>query len=1180
MRLERLTVQGFKSFAERLEFIFEPGITAIVGPNGSGKSNVVDAIRWALGEQSLHSLRGERLEDIIFNGSGFRRPHGLAEVGLTFNNESGLLPLPYSEVTVMRRAYRSGNSEFLLNGVPCRLRDIQDLFADTGIGKDGYAFIGQGKVDEVLNLSPLQRRMFLEQAAGAWKWRRRKKEAEDKLAYTEQDLVRLRDVCAELERQREPLVEEARRAGAYRTKSNRLRELQIFVGLSEIRRLEERIASVQEKLVPEQQRTQELGQRRSTLEVELERRRADIAAHEIYFGDLKSRENRVQQQLVALEKQLTSLLGEARERAVRQEAVLNQGQELAGRCSELRQQQAQSQEELAQLAAVLTTKEESLALLNTQLQELEREHNQIQGRTSQRRERIIDCLSERSAHSNALRSLAREQQVLEERRGRAWTAAEEAGTRAEAVVQLQTKEDERITTLTEQGEALESKRAQLEGQIAVVCEQEKMAQREYDAARRTLERSEAELAGLQSLQRNFSSYYQGPRSVLTARCPGIVGAVAQLMVVPAEYEIAIETALGTAQQFLVADSDEAAAAAIDWLRSTGGGRATFLPLNTIRPWTRSVQEQELVKLKGAVGWADELVQFPAAVAPAIKYLLGRVLVARDLTAARAIAKAGGFQLKTVTLAGDVVNPGGSLAGGSLNKRRPSQISLGRQLRELKQKVAQQESKLAERQKILTATGERRQRLESELGQMMDRARQMEDELTMARSKKKEYAAQLTETRHNRVVWEEEEKILTGKLQELLAEKERRLQSEQIAEKNLQQWETVATQEEKHQQDLAEQIEKIQQEALALRLDLVACQEKEKQLKLRSQEQRLSLEQLERQQAEVRRKLEEIDSLAAAGRKAQQELQTRQLALTTKSARITDEVQQTGEILSGLRCSLKDDDRELLQLLKTEENQRSKVHTLELTLGRLEADREGAQRHLFETQVVPTNYSLPSLDLKLSEAQAEIERLKDEITALGDVNLKAPQTLAEINERHGFLSSQAQDVESARETLLELISDIDQTVATRLLKTFELLRNNFRDIFQHLFRGGQADLRLTSDDPNEAGLEIFAQLPDKKMQPLMSLSGGERALTAIAFLFALLRCGQSSVCVLDEIDASLDETNAERFLSYLEELAAETQFIIVTHKRQAMIRAQALYGLTMAPSGTSSLVSVDLTQAAG
>ncbi|HHV08426.1 MAG TPA: chromosome segregation protein SMC [Firmicutes bacterium] len=1180
MRLERLVVQGFKSFADRLEFVFEPGITAIVGPNGSGKSNVVDAIRWALGEQSLHALRGERLEDIIFSGSRYRRPHGLAEVNLTFNNESGLLPVEYSEVTVTRRAYRSGNSEFLLNGVSCRLRDIQDLFADTGIGKDGYAFIGQGKVDEVLNLSPQQRRIFLEQAAGAWKWRRRKQEAQNKLARTEQDLIRLYDVCAELERQREPLVKEAHRAQEYRTKSRRLRELQIFVGLSEMRRLGEKIAAVKERIAPEKQQLLELGHRRSTLEMELEQRRTGISEQEEYLEKLKNQEKELHQQVAALEKHLTSLWAEARERAVRKEGILAQDRELAQRCAELEKQHSQAREELMALTAVLTTKEGELAQRTEQLRDLELELEEMLGTLDQRRERTIDYLSERSAKSNALRSLAREEQALKERRERAVAAAEEAQARSAAMKQLQSIEEQKIRSWEDKRRSMETDYAQLEEQLATASGQVKKAQQACDVIWRRLERSKAELSGLQSIQRSFSSYYQGPRSVLTAKRGGIIGAVAQLLTVPVEYETAIETALGAAQQFLVAESDESAAAAIDWLRNTGGGRATFLPLNTIRPQAPSPKEREVAKAGRIVGWASELAQYPKAIAPAVRNLLGRVLIARDLSAARAAAKAGSFRFKVVTLDGDVVNPGGSLSGGSLKGRRPSQLSQARRLRELREIVSQEETELISQQEIVEQTEEKERQLQEQLVQLSDNIRQAQEELAVASAKRQEYIAQRTETLHNQTVWEQEERNLTAKLQELATEKEQQLKAEQEAEKNLRQWETMAAEQDRQQQDLTRRVEKIKKEVLALRLELAAVQEKEKQLKLRVEEQSIALKKLKQQQEGVLGQLEEIAKLNATAIKEQKAMNTKMTTVSAKLEQVEAQVQEIDEEIHALRRSLQEEDRKLIQLRQQEEERRGKVHALELSLGRLETAYQGAQQRLFETQGVPHDYEIPDLGLKLTEAKSEIDRLGQEIMALGEVNLKAPQTLAEINERYEFLAVQAKDVEAAKTSLVDLIGDIDQTVSSRLLETFEHLRDNFRDIFRHLFEGGQADLKLIGDDPNEAGLEIFAQLPGKKMQPLMLLSGGERALTAIAFLFALLQCGQSSLCVLDEIDAPLDEANAERFLRYLEELAQETQFILVTHKRQAMIRAQALYGLAIAPNGVSSLVSVDLTQAAG
>lgn len=1180
MRLEKLVVQGFKSFADRLQFTFGPGITAIVGPNGSGKSNVVDAIRWVLGEQSLHNLRGERLEDIIFSGSNFRRPHGLAEVSLTFNNETGVLPVSYSEVTVTRRAYRSGNSEFLINGVPCRLRDIQDLFADTGIGKEGYAFIGQGKVDEVLNLSPEQRRIFLEQAAGVWKWRRRKKETQDKLARTEQDLLRIRDVCAELERQIGPLEEEARRANKYKVKSQRLRQLQIFVSLSEIRRLEERIAAFRERYVPEKQQLQTLSKKREMLEVDLEHKREAVDLQENLLDALKSRQNEWQQRLATLDKHLTTLVADNRERAVRKEAANTQSQELAERLAELSTQQSQVQDELLTLATLLSAKEGEVVALTEKLQQLENEQDKIQSTLSKRREQTIAYLSERSAESNALRSLIREQQGLIERRQRALVAAHEAQTRLADMNQRLKEEEEKIQQLEETLRIIDQERQRLEGQLMAARTQEKKMGQDRDNMWRRLERLKAELSGLEGLKQSFSYYQPGARSVLSAGRTGILGAVAQLLVVPSDYETAIDVALGASQQFLVATDDQSAAAAIDWLRQTGQGRATFLPLNTIRPQIPSLKEQELIKKDNVVGWAADLVQYPPSVAVAVKHLLARVLIVRDLTTARVIAKAGGFRFKVVTLAGDVVSPGGSITGGSLRERRPSQIAEERRLRELKQTVAIEEKAFRNQTDAIRQMTENRQRIQEQFDQLIENMRQKQDELALARSKKQEYTASAKEMAHNQMVWEEEEQALANRLQELATEKEQRLEAKQVAENKLEHWEILTAEEEKHQQDLAVQVEKIREAVLTARVELVSLQEKHKQLDMRGNELGAMLAHVQQLQQEVSDKLGEIVQQEENARRELKELEAEKTKITIELAATTDEGQRIGQTLYNLRQNLQDEERKLTLLRKQEEEQRTKVHSWELNFSRLESAYTAAKEKLFENYSVPPDSPLPDLDLKPAQAQSEIQDLTQDIASLGEVNLKAPQTLAELKQRQQFLTAQAKDVQAAKESLQKLISDIDKTVSSRLLEIFDQLRDNFRFIFQQLFAGGQADLKLTSDDPNEAGLEIFAQLPGKKMQPLTLLSGGERALTAIAFLFALLRCGSSTLCVLDEIDAPLDEVNAERFLCYLEELAQETQFILVTHRKQAMIRAQALYGLAMTPGGVTSLVSVDMKQAAG
>ncbi|MGI6129001.1 MAG: chromosome segregation protein SMC [bacterium] len=1180
MRLEKLTIQGFKSFADRLEFTFGRGITAIVGPNGSGKSNVVDAIRWVLGEQSLRTLRGERLEDIIFSGSNYRRPHGLAEVTLTFNNESGLLPVSYSEVTVTRRAYRSGNSEFLLNGVPCRLRDIHDLFADTGMGKEGYAFIGQGKVDEVLSLSPEQRRVFLEQAAGVWKWRRRKKETQDKLVRTEQDLLRLSDVCAELERQRGPLVEEARRAKEYLAKRERLKTLQIFVGLSEINQLQEKINAAQEKYIPLREQLQALTRKRVTLETNLETRREEVGRLEKLLDNLKARQDEWQEQLIVLDNQLAAVLTDSRERAVRKETAAAQNEELAARLAEIKKQQSQGKKEQDELVLLLSAKENEVADLTKKLQNLEQQRDEIQRQADKRREQTITLLSERSAGSNALRSLIREEQALAERQQRAQAAYSEARARAEAMSQRQGEEEQKIQWLKEELRVFEEKRLQLEEQLTTARKQEENMVQNRDLTWRRLERLKAELKGLEGVRQRHSSYGQGPRSVLSAGRVGIIGAVAQLLVVPSDYEIAIETALGAAQQFLVATDDRAAAATIDWLRQTGKGRATFLPLNTIQPQTPSRKEMELAGNDNIVGWASELVQYSAQLKVVAQNLLGRVLVARDLAAARRAAKASGFRLKVVTLAGDVVNVGGSLSGGSFRERRPSQLAEERRLRELAQEVTAEEETLAKQTEATDRTIERRKQLEEQMNQLLAAKAQRQDGLATAQSKRQEYIASYREMERTQTVWQQEEQALVARWQELMAEKEQRLEAKRQAEIKLEKWEALSAEELRNQQALAVQVEKVREALLTSRLELVALQERDKQLKARLGELDLTRAHLWQQKKEVADKLEEITNLDIAAQEKREELEADKAQISIQLTAVISEGQEVNKTLYGLRQGLKGREQELMILLKEEEEKRSRVHTEELNLGRLEAAYAAAKERLFESCGVPLDSPIPDLGLKLYQAKAEIQSLTSAINAFDEVNLRAPQALAELTERQQFLETQANDVRVAKESLLKLIADIDQTVSSYLLETFGQLRSNFRIIFRHLFQGGQGDLKLSGDDLSEAGLEIYAELPGKKMQPLTLLSGGERALTAIAFLFALLRCGSSSLCVLDEIDAPLDEINAERFLSYLEKIAQETQFVVVTHRKAAMARAQTLYGLSMAASGVSSLVSVDLTQAAG
>ncbi|MDI3521951.1 MAG: chromosome segregation protein [Bacillota bacterium] len=1179
MYLERLVIQGFKSFAERLELTFEPGIAAIVGPNGSGKSNIVDAIRWALGEQSLHALRGERLEDIIFSGSDHRRAHGLAEVTLVFANADGRLPVPYSEVSVTRRAYRSGNSEFLLNGVACRLKDIQELFWDTGLGREGYSFIGQGRVDEVLNLKPEERRVFLEQAAGVWKYRQRKKEAAAKLAEIDQDLVRLNDVQAELERQRGPLEEEARRAERCLEKSRRLKDLEVFLGLTEIKELAARLDAARAQAEADRLRLATLAGRRSQLEARLEKDKLELAGKEAAWQEQGCALHRLEEKLAAIERSRTELTAAGRERAARVEALARRREEIARERQELGRLLAQEKDEQAAVQQALEERRAALAALEDAARRAEAELSAAGQALRERRERTIALLSERAAKANALQALDHEEKKLKERRERVLATGKAAKARAEELAVARDKENTRLAARKKDLAARQEERAALEKELERlqgVLEEER---RQSQDAWRELERARAELTTQKNLLQNHDGYSQGPRAVLKAKLPGIHGAVADLLEVPAGLELALEAALGGAQEYLVAETDEEAAAAIAWLKEKGLGRATFLPLNTVRTFSPRPEERKLGQHPDVLGWAAELVDFAPRHRAAVEHLLGRVLVARTLAAARTVARAAGYRLKIVTVEGDVLSPGGSMSGGSRRREQRSLFTRARRVRELEKAVEAAGERFAAAEARTEQAKKRTAELREALGRLEQELRELEQAHSAGARALAQYEAQLAELGHARSTWEEEAAALAESLRELAGERARAEDERAQLAAAIERWEEETHSLENREAGLRAAAAAAQEKVTRMRLDLAALEEKARNLALREKEREEALLRLERELAEQETRVREMQELdrAAAGQRRQ--LEKEQAVHQAAWAALRAKLDKLAARVGDLRRALEEEEKAGRALRRQEDALRQTVHEEEVTLERLAAEHAAAERRLFETYGVPQGAPLPALELSVEEARARVAELKAALAALGEVNLKAPQMLAELKERCSFLAEQAGDLMAARDSLEKMMREIDRTVARRLEDTYGELRVNFQEVFQRLFGGGRADLVLTgSEDPLTAGLEIFAQLPGKKMQPLSLLSGGERALTGIAFLFALLTARTSSLCVLDEIDAALDEANAARFLSYLEELAVSTQFIMITHRKQAMLRAKSLYGLAMGASGVSRLVSIRLEEA--
>jgi chromosome segregation protein len=1090
MYLERLMIQGFKSFAERLEFVFQPGITAIVGPNGSGKSNVVDAIRWALGEQSLHTLRGERLEDIIFSGSDHRRPHGLAEVTLVFNNSDGALPVPYTEVSVTRRAFRSGNSEFLLNGVACRLRDIQELFWNTGLGREGYSFISQGKVDDVLNLRPEERRVFLEQAAGVWKYRQRKKEAAAKLAQIEQDMLRLGDLAAELERQRGPLEEEAERARVYQHQVRRLKDLEIFLGLKEIEKTGRQLASCQEKLAEEKvELTAAITERRQS-EAQDEADKLALLGAEGECESLRQAVARAQEELSDLKGSMADLTAAEREGKVRLETLTARIRDLEARCAEVSAQQEHDEVErsaVTQDLARLRAEHEAVLLEQGRL---DAAREAVSCELASRREETIRLVSERAARANEIQALQREEQSLAARLSRALTTGKENEGRA-AVLRPQEESLRRELAVHQEqlSELLEESKS-LEELIAQGRAEREQKRSELEENWRQLELAKARLSSEEGMLARYEGYGQGVKAVLKAGHKGISGTVAGLLEVPSGLEVALEAALGGAQQYLVAENDAAAASAIAWLKEKGLGRATFLPLNTVRPSVPSARELEAAKHPEVLGWAAELVHYDARHKAAVQHLLGRVLVLRSLNGARTVARKAGYRFKLVTLEGEVINPGGSMTGGSRKEEQPSLLLRARRARDLKISVHKGEAELAELKRQLVACEDELRQREEKLFRIREQAAKHERLITERKQQLAQLQVQLKEIERSGLTWREE----AAGLQESMADLNKTRASLEAEWQELDQkvrvWEEETLAYERQEAELTAARSRLEEKLTGIRLKLVSLEEREKQLLLRKREGEELLARLRDELSEQTGQKEEFEKDAQAAARERALLEKKGEELLAELASKQAALQEAQDRWQELKAILAEREALARTLKSREESLRDQVHEREIVLERLAAEYQAAKRRLFEAHGVPVGTVPPTVNCTVAEAEREVQTLAARVAEMGDVNLKAPESLRELLQRQEFLLQQGADLEAAKSSLVKMMREIDRTVGRKLEDTYVLLRANFQQVFKRLFGGGQADLVLTgSDDILSAGIEIMAQLPGKKMQSLSLLSGG-------------------------------------------------------------------------------------------
>ncbi|MFC4076421.1 chromosome segregation protein SMC [Salinithrix halophila] len=1184
MHLKRLDMIGFKSFANRTELEFVPGVTAVVGPNGSGKSNVTDGMRWVLGEQSAKSLRGASMQDVIFSGSDTRKPVGYCEVAITFDNTDQKLNLDYSEVTVTRRVYRSGDSEYFINKQGCRLRDITELFMDTGIGKEAYSMIGQGRIDEILSTKSEDRRAIFEEAAGIVKYKSRKREAEKKLETTEQNLSRIQDLVSELESQVEPLAEQAEKAKRYKELKAELTQAEIGLYVHKIETLHQNWQEANQKLGSLNEKQAEWTADVSGREAELEKLRWEIGQKEKQVETLQGELLQVSEELEKVEGQREVLLERSRNRAVSIEELKERIQALTGEIEEreaewLHQKErlAKKEAQLVEVEAKLKEAQEKLAASgNTAVLDLD-ELKQRLSALLQERTRLESeqgYLEEQGAQTKEAREKVVAQEALEKQ------ADKELADRKEWLDRELAEVDAALESCAEQFRELGKERQQLDPAIQEAAKILRQAEQKLDgfhSRREIVKDMEAEHAG----------FFQGVKEILKARdrgakeLSGIFGAVAQLIQVPAEYEAAIETALGGAMQHLVVEDEETGRAGIRFLKERRAGRATFLPLNVIQGrFFPSHEKGNLEEVPGFVGMAADLVKCEQPYRKVVLNLLGQVVVARTLEDANLIARRIGYRYRIVTLDGDVVNPGGSMSGGSQQKSKANLLGRSRQVEELEKQI---EAAKAEWQAA-----------KEEHDELLTRRKELEESLEDLREEGEELRLTQQELKGSEREWTVESRNHDGQKKKTAAERARldkevdriRIQREELERK------ITASEEEEARLKKAihasqERVAQHASEKDAANKEITDWRISAARLHQEREYLAADCERLGREKEKAEKEAEESRDRLARLEAGEEDQSEEARTLEGKAEDLREQKESTFEALTAAkeeRDRLHSDRGEKeSELKKSQQGMRKheeELHQQEVRANRLDVElnhqlEKLAEEYEISYELAKDRYPQPE-DPK--QAEREVRSLRGKIAALGEVNLGAIEEHGRLSTRFNFLAGQRDDLLEAKETLFQVIRDIEGEMSTRFSQTFEAIRVEFTDVFAKMFGGGRADLRLTEpENLLETGIEIIAQPPGKKPQSLGLLSGGERALAAIALLFAVLRYKPVPFCVLDEVDAALDEANLSRFTRYLREFSQKTQFIIITHRKRTMEGADVMYGVTMEEAGVSKIVSVKLEE---
>ncbi len=1181
MYLKSIEIHGFKSFANKIKFEFHNGITGIVGPNGSGKSNVADAVRWVLGEQKIRQLRSSKMEDVIFAGTESRKPMGYAYVAITFDNSDHQLNVDYSEVTVSRRLFRSGESEYMINGTQVRLRDINEMFYDTGIGKEGYSIIGQGQIDKILSGKPEERRELFDEAAGIVKFKRRKNEAIKKLDDQNQNLLRVTDILGELERQVVPLEKQSEKAKRYLVLKDDLKMNDVNMYLIEVDEIKKRLAGIDEKISVASSDMQiandEFKQIKSdynkleamieeihaTVEEKKEKLNETVLNIEKYEGQIrviKEQINSAQSNESFMNQRISSLTEEISGHNQELDQSLQEKEENEASLKKLLSDQTQAQEELTQYEEdglrleeeIEAHKAEIIELLNvkaqiqTQIQKFDTLLEQVHIRKSQLNQKLIAFQSQKENQEQIIEDFSKQLESMEQEIG------------------------EVQATLSGYQEELSQLR-----------ENNKNLQLQLNKNQAAYHQSKSNLDTLKNITERYEGYGSSIKKVmeLKASKKGIIGVVADIIKVDEKYEVAIETALGGNIQNIVTDTETTAKETIEYLKKNKFGRATFLPLSSMSNKT-NFNAPDALEERGVIGLASDLVHISKKYEGVAKYLLGRVMVVDTIDHAISIERKYRYTLRIVTLEGEYLNVGGSISGGAFRNtsnllgRRREIEELNNHLAELKKEKERLDQEILDNRGRSSVISEEIAKITEALQQQQLMKNTLEMNLRQANQEKDNLVSEYQSYTEENDSISEEIKNIEKNSSELNGELSGREDQGVILEQTVRDKTKALEALKEHQSEKRALLEEINIEIANIKQKHSFIMEKAqncerllqdlsnelKQMENNSQEnhQEISarLEAIENYTKEVENSRELIASLKAEIQKAENEKETQ-----------NREHKEFFEKRESLSARITDLDKELYRLTSQKET--------------LEEKAESKESYMWNEYEITYRSALEMKDEAYSDKgkiRDSIAQIRREMKSLGDVNINAIEEFKEVNERYQFMKTQHDDLMEAKENLLKIIDELEVGMRKQFREKLEEIKVEFDHVFKELFGGGKGTIELTdAEDILDAGIHIISQPPGKKLQNMMQLSGGEKALTAISLLFAIQNLKPSPFCLLDEIEAALDGSNVVRFAEYLHKLTKNTQFIVITHRRGTMNCADRLYGITMQEKGISALVSVDLLE---